>query len=209
MRGAASSFLGRSILTDYIDIGLVESWLDRCERYHKRSCLESGVLTLKIPRNFRLIDLYADEVIAAPAQCTYVAMSYYWVQVGWQMSTTRSTYARRAERGTFTFLLPSWLPNTIKDSMSLAKVLGFQYLWNDSLCIIQDDLTDLESQIARVDAIYTNAHLTIIAGSGVHADVGLHGISVPRRSVQHVESVQGLQLANILPRYHQVEPQLA
>lgn len=34
------------------------------------------------------------------------------------------------------------LPRTIKDAINCTSLLGFQYIWIDALCIIQNDLED-------------------------------------------------------------------
>ena len=89
------------------------------------------------------------------------------------------------------------LPRTIKDAMSLTKSVGEQYLWVDSLCIIQDDPDDKEHQIAAMSHIYTSAALTIAIVSGDHANAGLAGMSAgPRTFPQRIKEIQGIYLAN-------------
>lgn len=87
----------------------------------------------------------------------------------------------------------------------VANALGFRYLWNDSLCIVQDDEIDIDSQIDKMDAMNSQADLTIVAGSGAHADVGLPGVSVSRRFSQRSKIVKGFRLATILPKYAVVD----
>jgi hypothetical protein len=45
----------------------------------------------------------------------------------------------------------------------VCRWLGVQYLWIESLCIIQDDENDWEEEASRMDAIYENAFFTIAA----------------------------------------------
>lgn len=52
---------------------------------------------------------------------------------------------------------------SIQDAMHLAKLIGYRYLWIDSLCIIQDNDTDKMKQLVTIDTIYTRAALTIVA----------------------------------------------
>lgn len=50
--------------------------------------------------------------------------------------------------------------------MGICRFLGVQYLWIDSLCILQGDSDDWEDQAARMDVIYGNSLFTI----AVHDD---------------------------------------
>ncbi|KAL8723378.1 MAG: hypothetical protein Q9225_000294 [Loekoesia sp. 1 TL-2023] len=60
--------------------------------------------------------------------------------------------------------IPS-LAQTIQDAISVASRMGIQYLWIDSLCIIQDSATDKDDEISAMDHIYRNAEFTICAAS--------------------------------------------
>jgi hypothetical protein len=57
------------------------------------------------------------------------------------------------------------LPKTAQDAISSARKLNLRYLWVDSLCIIQDSEEDKEKEMARMDKIYENATVTIVAAS--------------------------------------------
>lgn len=57
------------------------------------------------------------------------------------------------------------LPATIQDAIELARCLGVQYLWVDSLCIIQDDTQDWAHESAQMSTVYAQAFLTVSASS--------------------------------------------
>lgn len=65
------------------------------------------------------------------------------------------------------------LPKTFQEAVVVARALGIPYLWIDSLCIIQDDPTDWETESSRMAEIYHKSILTIAgsASPGPH-----HGI---------------------------------
>lgn len=65
------------------------------------------------------------------------------------------------------------LSTTLQDALSLAADLGYQYIWIDRLCIIQDDLKDWESEASQMADIYNGSDLTIAASTGASADDGL------------------------------------
>jgi hypothetical protein len=73
-------------------------------------------------------------------------------------STSRSNLTQHKERIVIANLLPAY-----QDAISITKKLGLQYLWIDSLCIVQDDVHDKRTQIAQMGTIYRNSYLTIAA----------------------------------------------
>ncbi|EIW52286.1 HET-domain-containing protein, partial [Trametes versicolor FP-101664 SS1] len=87
----------------------------------------------------------------------YLTLSYVWG--GDQIHKTTSTNLSMYEQG----IAPSILPPTIRDAIYVTHMLGFRWLWVDSLCIIQDSETDKAHEIGRMHHIYRYAHLTIIA----------------------------------------------
>jgi hypothetical protein len=65
------------------------------------------------------------------------------------------------------------LPQTFQDVVSIARYLQVQYVWINSLCIIQDDRSDWEREASKMAEIYTNSYLAIAATfSADHSDVG-------------------------------------
>ncbi|MCJ1424050.1 hypothetical protein MMC29_001937, partial [Sticta canariensis] len=149
----------------------------------------------EMPKSFRLIDVDSDCIVHSVQKPRYVALSYVWGAA----RTLRNVNDIRKDLEVKGSLLKraKELPNTIKDAISLTRKLGEQYLWVDSLCIIQDDPDDQAQQIAAMDLIYSSAVLTIAAASGDTADAHLAGMtSNPREFRQHIEKIQGINLAN-------------
>jgi hypothetical protein len=56
--------------------------------------------------------------------------------------------------------------------MQLTLKLGFRYIWIDSLCIVQDDPADWETESSRMAEIYHGAILTLAATSSAGDDEG-------------------------------------
>jgi hypothetical protein len=64
------------------------------------------------------------------------------------------------------------LPKTILDAFKVTLELGLQYIWIDSLCIIQDNQNDVQREIAKMLDIYMNSEVTISAASTSHCNQG-------------------------------------
>jgi hypothetical protein len=64
------------------------------------------------------------------------------------------------------------LPASFKDAMTVTRHLSFDYLWIDSLCILQDSVKDWSLESARIGAMYSNATLTISATCAAHSRQG-------------------------------------
>ena len=60
------------------------------------------------------------------------------------------------------------LKQEIRDAARFARHLGLQYLWLDTLCIVQDDPVDKAREIRQMDRIYSNAACTL-ASWNTHA----------------------------------------
>jgi hypothetical protein len=94
----------------------------------------------------------------------YLALSYCWGSAetaGSLLLTTHQT-------------MDSWLqgieidtmPQVFKDAITIAHKLDIQYLWMDSLCIIQDDPPDWQKESSKMAEIFSNAYLTVAAAQG-------------------------------------------
>ncbi|KAL7945483.1 heterokaryon incompatibility domain-containing protein [Trichoderma barbatum] len=61
----------------------------------------------------------------------------------------------------------SWakLPKTFQDAVTLCRKLCIEYLWIDSLCIIQDSRSDWEVESTKMGDIYRNSYITIAASA--------------------------------------------
>ncbi|KAK1716027.1 uncharacterized protein BDZ83DRAFT_536031, partial [Colletotrichum acutatum] len=69
--------------------------------------------------------------------------------------------------------LPDDLPPVIQDAMRATIKLGFRYIWIDRYCIWQDDGIHKMSQVERMDQIYGDAELSIIAIGAKDPSYGL------------------------------------
>jgi hypothetical protein len=71
------------------------------------------------------------------------------------------------------------LPATFQDAIDFTRRLGLQYIWIDSMCIIQDDAKDWDEQSSLMADIYQNAYVTLCATASSSDDGGLY-LSTPQ-----------------------------
>jgi hypothetical protein len=86
----------------------------------------------------------------------------------------------------------SELPKTFRDAVRVAQNLGIQYLWIDSLCIIQGNQKDWKSEAKRMQDVYAGAYLTIAATSAVDSNAGFLERTV-RSEYLHIQDTSGRQ----------------
>ncbi|KAK6851539.1 hypothetical protein PG995_011664 [Apiospora arundinis] len=65
------------------------------------------------------------------------------------------------------------MPQTFSEAVLLTRRIGIQYLWIDSLCIVQDDEDDWRSESETMAQTYTNSSITIVAVESVDSREGL------------------------------------
>lgn len=113
-------------------------------------------------------------------QCgRYVALSYRW-GADQPARLTRKNYEH--------YLLDidvKQLPKTIRDAIKITAKLGFEYLWVDSMNIIQDDDADKAREITKMRQVYGQSTLTICATGGSTCNEGIfEGACLPGTSAK-------------------------
>jgi len=70
-------------------------------------------------------------------------------------------------------ILISELPKTFREAISVVRHLGIEFIWIDSLSIIQDSKEDWAHEAALMHQVYTNAVLNIAADDAIDSTKGL------------------------------------
>ncbi|KAI0629943.1 heterokaryon incompatibility protein-domain-containing protein [Trametes polyzona] len=150
--------------------------LEECVRKHEQCRGVSASVDLA-PLPTRLLDCSDPErprlVVTSGLRGVYVTLSYVWgeAQPHRTVISNLSTYIHGID--------PLQLPQTIRDAIHVTHALGLQYLWTDSLCIIQDSQEDKNRELARMRHIYRYAYVTIIAGSASKVSEGFLQVRRP------------------------------
>lgn len=97
------------------DLGVVKGWLSGCSTTHVVKCRTQN---RQYVRNLKVIDCARRVIVAAPPDCSFVALSYVWGPPSVQPDLISSD-------------LNIVLPQTIEDSITVTQELGLTYLWID------------------------------------------------------------------------------
>ncbi|KAF4971869.1 hypothetical protein FZEAL_9726 [Fusarium zealandicum] len=146
------------------------AWWNQCRNEH-RSCA-IGEETRKLPtRAINVKELCTTgRIFLEPTQGHlghYLALSHCW---GGDISVKTTT----DNIGSFTTRLPyEKLPATFKDAVSVTRRLGFDYLWVDALCVIQDSQEDWDQESRMMGQTFSHAAIVLAAVDSVDPSAGL------------------------------------
>jgi hypothetical protein len=105
----------------------------------------------------------------------YVALSHCW---GGHQFPIPCTLEASLKTHTNDGLRYTELPKTFREAIDVTRAMGYEYLWIDSLCIIQDSADDWKKEARRMAIIYDNAIFTIAAMDAENSSQGLFAADV-------------------------------
>jgi hypothetical protein len=178
----------------------IRAWMKDCDENHDKCCVDvpqTSMVDTSQEAYFlptRLLDVgeptsnQQPRLVNTSGSCgllsqilrksNYMALSYCWGLPGDPhppLTTTHETLVARLES-----IGINTMPQTFRDAVTIARALGIQYIWIDSLCIIQDDPQDWQAESSRMAQIYSNAYLTVIAAIGESCHDGFLYRDLPR-----------------------------
>ncbi|KAK0106781.1 hypothetical protein ONS95_003505 [Cadophora gregata] len=149
---------------DVLDIAF--DWLSTCSESHEL-CRGSGggVLPTRLiavgDKSLRLV--LSSECHKRPR---YAALSHCWGDYKGPKLTLATLISY------FMMLPTKKLPATFTDAIKITRKLGIDYLWIDTLCIIQDSEEDWQKESALMSSVYGGSAVTIAASSAYDATEG-------------------------------------
>ena len=133
-------------------------WVARCDANDAKCKAPKTALPT------RVLDVSDQEIVTlcetSGQSGAYVALSHCWGLSDKTFLTTHDTI-KQMKAG---FAIGQ-APATFRDAISITRLLGFRYLWIDSLSIIQRDTADWRREAAKMGSVYNNASLTIAAAN--------------------------------------------
>jgi hypothetical protein len=154
-------------------IPVISQWLRECYTQPDHARCREKPLRMRTALPHRVIDVGPANGSRSPrlvmSQGTYgpyTFLSHCWGDYQ-TFVTTKEMLAQN-----LTSIPMSFLPETFQDAIEITRRLGFQYLWTDSLCIIQDDELDWEIESGNIISTYEKATLTLAATSAIDSRGG-------------------------------------
>ncbi|KAI0007781.1 heterokaryon incompatibility protein-domain-containing protein [Xylariaceae sp. FL0662B] len=148
----------------------ISTRLKNCEDHHNRCKQVSGwypsrlieVSGTQAEPVFRIVTK-TDGVVDGP----YITLSHRWFPDGNLKLTSENL--SKYQRG-----IPSNLmPRKYLDAAMVTRKLDVQYLWIDSLCILQDSCEDWDRESSMMGLIYQNGYCNLAAASATNSSEGL------------------------------------
>jgi hypothetical protein len=172
-------------------LDIASQWILECVSNHKhcsRAAKPTNAETL-LPTKLLYIGTLGDQSVRLcntdllPDDTQYMTLSHCWglLQL---IALTKSNIATFQEG-----LAISKLPNTFRDAIYVAQKMSVQYIWIDSLCIIQDARNDWTKEFAHMMSVYAGAFCNIAATAAPDARTGLffdRDVSIPRARLLEV-----------------------
>ena len=139
--------------------------LDYCSKNHHRFLCAAARINRMPTRLLKIEDIRQCDgplrvcLCEEPPPTRYICLSYCWGSVSSPfIQTTRAILPHFKKRIPWRFL-----PKAFQDVIEIARKLDVQYIWIDSLCIIQDDEADWQRESSRMASIFQGAWLTFAA----------------------------------------------
>ena len=174
---------------------LLRAWLRWCDESHycnkhnaeSKTVLPTRLLYIGGP-NTDALRLYCPKKYDI---MEYVALSHCWGELTpknkLQFCTTNNNIKARLKKFSF-----SELPKTFQDAVKVTRELDVQYLWIDSLCIIQGNKGDWEHEAKRMEGVFASAYCIIAATSAVDSNAGFLKRNVSSEYI-YVQDTSGRQ----------------
>nr|XP_036578630.1 heterokaryon incompatibility protein [Colletotrichum truncatum]KAF6785925.1 heterokaryon incompatibility protein [Colletotrichum truncatum] len=181
---------------------LLKQWLCSCDSAHDACNRRAGQNDLGMPT--RLVKVTEPMKVLSSStleSCRYIALSHCWgqLQKHERFCLYRENHTQLQEHIEF-----NCLPKTFQDAITVTRGLGIDYIWIDTLCIIQDDKDDWENESTKMEEVFSEAYCTISAASAKSSLDGFLSDRPPRQSVHlQVKGSPDLYVCPHIDDFHQ------
>ncbi|KAF3802584.1 hypothetical protein GCG54_00014291 [Colletotrichum gloeosporioides] len=165
---------------------ILAAWETECEARHANCVTRHAALPRRVLDVGNKIDPRLLLHVSSEEIGNYVALSHCWGPEHLHPPETNLSNLRQRQEG----IELSTLPSTFRDAVLVTRSLGIQYLWIDSLCMVQDDSCDWQTESSKMAGYYSDAYLVIAAAQAEDStqgflDVaGVHPHLNPDRAVE-------------------------
>lgn len=172
---------------------LVASWFKTCQHSHAECQMTFDGTRLEdnplLPTRSLYVGSVDSDVVKLTETCSlrgkWAALSHCWGSRQ-PIQTTHKNLQKNKEG-----ILLSLLPATFRDAVQVTRALGLDYLWIDSLCIIQDDANDWDKEAPRMGQVYEHADIVIVAAWAENAGQGCFTNLTPENPIVDLPYYKG------------------
>ena len=147
----------------------IHYWLRECETAHTRCATRQQEHLRQLPTRLLQVgafdpgpQVYLRRASQIPPDSKYATLSHCWGRY-MPVKLEQDTLQAFSEG-----IDIAALPRTFREAVGLTKALSLDYLWIDSLCIIQDSSNDWAYECTRMSSVYRGSFVNI--GANVSAD---------------------------------------
>ena len=145
---------------------LAKKWLDACSKTHE-SCKSTEDYQLPT----RLIDVGSTPIRLVLTSTFTTKPRYATISHCWEIHNFLKLQEDSLEH--FLIAIPEdKLTKTFRDAIYITRSLGLQYLWIDSLCIIQLSALDWRRESALMSFVYGGSTINIAATGATDGTIG-------------------------------------
>ena len=144
---------------------LVSARLSKCSKHDRcrpptDQILPTRVLDVQVPETPRLVETHGKKG-------QYVILSHCWGS-GADMYKTTTGLLQKHMNG----MEANALPLNFQHAIAITVLLGYRYLWIDSLCILQDDSGNWKAEAVKMGSYYLQSALMISASAAINSASG-------------------------------------
>lgn len=150
-------------LGSHTTLEIASGWLNNCSKTHE-NCSQPVNGAHNLPKRVLNVgDEITDPFLVEPTGDSrsgkWAALSYCWgVEPSMKLTKQNETQLKRGK--------PLYqFDATIRDAILVTRALGLTYLWIDALCIFQDQSLDWNEQSSKMEVIYGESTVTIVAAN--------------------------------------------
>jgi hypothetical protein len=158
---------------------LVKDWIAECTKFHSKcsrpnnSFLPTRLVDVQSLSKDGKIKVLETQSLSNKADIRYITLSYCWGLTP-NFKLEKSTQHTLSSGVTIEVL-----PKTIQDTIRFMHNINLNWLWVDSLCIIQDSHEDWKREAMTMIEVYKNCFLSIAALGATNSHEGLYTIRDP------------------------------
>ena len=158
---------------DSVVLALAKRWLDICLDTHDQCRFTSPLEGHFVPSRLIHITSRDNQVVSArPVYKDKIEANIFYTNLSYCWGESNPCRLMEASVENFRQQIPTQLPKILAETQHITVQLGYEYIWIDSLCIIQDLKEDWDREASTMGSVYRHSVCTITAAGSKSGDGG-------------------------------------